>query len=189
LPDGSARITIEFKYFPYLELSSEQLRDVKASLAEEIASVCSIGNGSVVDLYGKDTSVSIEPDGTVSAFVIEVAGLSANELALKLYTTAFRAALVNSTLAVLGANRQSLSAGAISFRPDAFVPLVPTTTTTSTSSTVTESSTAIANCVNGTTTLEGDGLEFTDRATTLVSRLAWLCLVCISQGMDGIWGA
>merc|ERR1712039_312986 len=60
-----------------------------------------------------------------------------NELAAKLYSDTFRSLLVKSTLASMGraadAGVTPVSMGAVTFQPEAFVPLLPTTTRTLTS--------------------------------------------------------
>mmetsp|Transcript_29703 Transcript_29703/g.74812 ORF Transcript_29703/g.74812 Transcript_29703/m.74812 type:complete len:496 (+) Transcript_29703:60-1547(+) len=142
LPDSSARITIEFVNFPYADVDTVQMEKVQVALAEEIASACSIDNQSVVDLQGKSSSVSVSTDGTVSAFVTEVKKFTANELAARLHTRAFRGKLVNSTLAVLGTVKRHFGAGAISLRPEEFLPVTLTSTTTSVVSSTSSSITA-----------------------------------------------
>jgi hypothetical protein len=181
LPFASARITIEFRNFPYSELSSAQLVDVEVALADDIAAACGVSNESVIDLQGKNTSVSVGSDGKVSAFVRDVTGSSANELASRLYSTTFRGELVNSTLAVLGTERKHFSAGAISVHPEKFEPLVPTTTTTRSSSTATSTQTRTV------TTSTGASTGFSSDAASPVTSL--LCsLLCSGLVMGGIGG-
>jgi len=183
LPDSSARLTVEFRNFPFAELDSTQLADVEAALADDIASACGIGNQSVLDLHGKSGSVSVSPDGTVSAFVTKVTGSSANELASRLYTATFRGELINSTLAVLGAGREHFSAGAISVQPEEFVPSVPTSTTTPVSSTTLTStatgsrtSTATVTTSTSTSTLAPGSNEFSSGTASPAASLVWLLL-------------
>jgi len=137
---------MELKDFPYSELDVTQMAKVEAAFAEEIASACDVNNKSVVDLFGKATSVTISPDGKVSAFVKEVTGHSANELAARLYSSSFREELVNSTLTIFGSREESFNVGAIAVKPEAFTPLVPTSTATTTTllSTTTIPTTATA---------------------------------------------
>merc|ERR1712039_59071 len=188
LPFGSARITIEFRNFPYSELSTAQLVNVGSTLADDIAAACGVSNESVVDLQGKDASVSIGSDGKVSAFVKEVTGSSANELASRLYSATFRGELVNSTLAVLGTERKHFSAGAISVHPEKFEPLVLTSTTTRSSSmptTSTQTRTVTTGASASTMAPSGTGLS-SDAASPVTSLLC--SLLCSGLVMSGIGG-
>mmetsp|Transcript_38916 Transcript_38916/g.97772 ORF Transcript_38916/g.97772 Transcript_38916/m.97772 type:complete len:497 (-) Transcript_38916:201-1691(-) len=164
MPDSSARITMDFKNFPYAELDEQQLAEIEAAIAEALASACSIDNQSVVDLFGKSTSVTISPDGTVSAFATEVTGASANELAARLYSLSFRGEVVNSTLAILGSGVARFGIGAISVKPEAFVPLMPTSTVTTT----TVSSSTVTTTAATTTTVEATTVEATTVEATTV---------------------
>merc|ERR1719343_1360010 len=122
-----------------------------------------VNDRSVVDTQGKNASVSIEEDGTVSAYVLSIGdGFSANALAASLYSSAFRSSLESTTLAVVGQG-MDVSVGAVTFKPEAFVAPIPTTTTkfvplpiatstaastaTSTSPSTTLSPTPVANAV------------------------------------------
>lgn len=158
LQDASARITIELNGFPYAAFTSTQLADVGSALALDIASACGVEDYSVVDLFGMNTTVTISPDGMVSAFVVDVEGSSANELASQLYSASFRSALVNSTLAVLSGTWPHLSVGAVSVEPEEFTPLVPTeTATTSTRSMTMTSTLAVVTATDtSTSTMRSD---------------------------------
>merc|ERR1712176_413008 len=114
---------------------------------------CGVNDLSVVDVQGKNASVSIGEDGIVSAFVLSIGdGFSANMLATRLYSSAFRDLLEDTTLAVGGQAMVSgsgqISVGAVTFKPEAFVPPIPTTTTKfmppTATSTTTSSVTSIA---------------------------------------------
>eukprot|EP00443_Scrippsiella_acuminata_P008163 CAMPEP_0115278270 /NCGR_PEP_ID=MMETSP0270-20121206/57669_1 /TAXON_ID=71861 /ORGANISM="Scrippsiella trochoidea, Strain CCMP3099" /LENGTH=488 /DNA_ID=CAMNT_0002694937 /DNA_START=59 /DNA_END=1525 /DNA_ORIENTATION=+ len=179
LPDGSARITIEFVHFPYAELDSEQMEKVQVAMAEDIAAACSVGNQSVLDLNGKSSSVSVGSDGSVSAFVTEVTKSSASDLASKLYTTTFRSRLVSSTLEILGVDKEHFGAGAISVQPEEFLPVTVTSTTTSVSSTtastttssISDSSSSDSSSANSSdVSLLGAEVSFSARNVTRTSR-------------------
>merc|ERR1719343_642510 len=116
-----------------------------------------VNDRSVVDTQGKNASVSIEEDGTVSAYVLLIGdGFSATGLAARLYSSAFRGSLESTTLAVVGQG-MDVSVGAVTFKPEAFVASIPTTTTkfvplpTATSTTTsTATSTATSNSLSPT---------------------------------------
>merc|ERR1712217_520277 len=115
----------------------------------------------------------------------EVAGPSAHELASRLYTATFRGAVVNSTLAVLGASRQHFGAGAISVQPAEFVRLVPTTTATHSSTTVTTKSsmaTVTSTTSMTTSTLDEGEVDVISSTTSLATSFAWLWLVTSGLG-------
>merc|ERR1711920_26019 len=92
--------------------------------------------------------VSIGEDGTVSAFVLSIGdGFSANMLATRLYSSAFRGLLEDTTLAVagqaMGSGSGQISVGAVTFKPEAFVPPIPTTTKAVSTSTSTGTGTGM----------------------------------------------
>jgi len=137
LRDASARISIEAITPVFSMLSTEELLDVNSAYAKDIASACGVAESSVVDLQGNKATVTIAGDGSINAFVLKLSGSSANDLAAKLYSSTFQSALVNSTLAVVGgaagASVRPMLIGAVTFQPEKFVPLLPTTTRTKTS--------------------------------------------------------
>jgi len=151
LRDASARITIEVVGLAFSALPAAELSDLCSSYAKDIASTCGVDDSAVVDLQGKKATVTISEDGSISAFVLDVAGSSANHLAAKLYSSTFRGLLVNSTLAATGAGEGPVVVGAVTFHPEAFVPLLPTTTRTLTS---TATSTATATATSTSTSTE-----------------------------------
>merc|ERR1719189_3349936 len=103
--------------------------DLSRAYARDISSTCGVNDLSVVDVQGKNASVSIEEDGTVTAYVLSIGdGSSANALAARLYSSAFRASLESTTLAIVG-QAMDVSVGAVTFKPEAFVATIPTTTT------------------------------------------------------------
>merc|ERR1712083_1072137 len=71
-------------------------------------------------------------------------GFSANMLAARLYSSAFRGLLEDTTLAVGGAGSGQVSVGAVTFKPEAFVPPIPTTTTKFVPPTATSTATSTA---------------------------------------------
>merc|ERR1712190_522955 len=86
--------------------------------------------------------------------------MGANMLAARLYSSAFRGLLEDTTLAMggqsIGSGSGQMSVGAVTFKPEAFVPPIPTTTTkfvppTATSTTTsTATSTTVSTTVNPT---------------------------------------
>merc|ERR1712176_1275878 len=129
--------------------------ELSAAYARDIASTCGVNDLSVVDAQGKNASVSIGEEGTVSAFVLSIGdGFSANMLAARLYSSAFRSLLEDTTLAIggqaLGAGSGQISVGAVTFKPEAFVPPIPTTTTKFVPPTATSTSTATSTATSTT---------------------------------------
>merc|ERR1712060_752297 len=136
-------------------LSAEEETELSAAYARDISSTCGVNDLSVVDTQGKNASVSIGEDGTVSAFVLSIGdGFSANTLAARLYSSAFRGLLEDTTLAVggqaLSSGSGQISVGAVTFKPEAFVPPIPTTTTKFVPPTATSTSTATSTATSTT---------------------------------------
>merc|ERR1711920_1046259 len=145
LRDATARITVEIINFALSALSAEEQTELSEAYARDISSTCGVDDLSVVDTQGKNASVSIGEDGTVSAFVFFIGdGFSANMLAARLYSSAFRGLLEDTTLAVGGAGSGQVSVGAVTFKPEAFVPPIPTTTTKFVPPTATSTATSTA---------------------------------------------
>merc|ERR1711920_1106778 len=112
------------------------------------ASTCGVNDSSVVDLQGRNSSVSIREDGSISAFVLSIGdGPSANELAARLYSSYFRLVMESIALNVRGEEYVADSiqnlVGAVTFKPEAFVPMVATAASTVTS-TATSTTTSTA---------------------------------------------
>merc|ERR1712039_55950 len=108
------------------------------------------------------------------------------------YSATFRGELVNSTLAVLGAEREHFSAGAISVQPKKFEPLVPTTTATSTSTSVTSTQPreeATHSTHSTTSATPPSSSPFTSAAISRGTGLACVLLPCLGLVMSGIGGA
>merc|ERR1711920_736413 len=145
LRDATARITVEIINFALSALSAEEQTELSEAYARDISSTCGVDDLSVVDTQGKNASVSIGEDGIVSAFVFFIGdGFSANMLATRLYSSAFRGLLEDTTLAVGGAGSGQVSVGAVTFKPEAFVPPIPTTTTKFVPPTATSTGTSTA---------------------------------------------
>lgn len=138
LPDSSASITIETVNLKIEGLGAEELGDLRAAYAKDIASTCQVDVSSVVDLQGNNATVSIAQDGTISAFVLG-SSVSANDMATELYSSSFRNLMANSSMAVFADltpdSVSSMFTGAVNVQPKAFVPLLPTTTLTTSTST------------------------------------------------------
>merc|ERR1712203_133909 len=134
--------------------------ELRAAYARDISKTCGVNDLSVVDTQGKNASVSIGEDGTLSAFVLSIGdGFSANTLAARLYSSAFRGLLEDTTLAIggqaMGAGSGQVSVGAVTFKPEAFVPPIPTTTTKfvpPTATSIATSTTSLVSTVVVTTT-------------------------------------
>merc|ERR1712045_611247 len=85
LREGSARVTMEITNFALSVLSAEEQAELRAAYARDISTTCGVNDLSVVDTHGKNASVSIGEDGTISAFVLSIGdGFSANILAARL---------------------------------------------------------------------------------------------------------
>jgi len=146
LQDASARVTFELLRVGIQALTAQDLASIRSAYAKDIASTCGVSRLSIVDLQGGNASVTIQEDGTVTAFILSVTDSSAAELAAKLYSQTFRGLVVNSTKTVLDGRAArvagDMAVGAVSLQPQRFTPLVPTTTATTTStSTATRTST------------------------------------------------
>lgn len=203
LPDGSARITIEFRNFPYTEIvAAGRLGDVEAAFAEDIASACSIENDSVVDLASRKAHVTTSTQGVVSAFVKDFGAVSsAGELAQRLYSASFRGELVNTTLRVLGGSSIGTHFGvmSVSLKPEKFIPattsatITSTTATSTTATSTTASSTTITTTVTtqqhkdqpGATTTSLVDKPLVDGAVNQGSGIAVL-LVCLAMAANGM---
>merc|ERR1712060_480267 len=155
LRDASARVNVEITNLALSVLSAEEQTELSTAYARDIASTCGVNDLSVVDTHGKNASVGIGEDGTVSAFVLSIGdGFSANTLASRLYSSAFRGLLEDTTLAVggqaMGSGSGQISVGAVTFKPEAFVPPIPTTTTKFVPPTATSTSTATSTATSTT---------------------------------------
>jgi len=152
LADGSARITFDVQNLVFRELSSDKRAELSTAFAEVIASACSVDKPAVVDMRGNNISVTLSDGGSVSAFVLSLGEVSANELASRLYSEDFRDSILNSTAMVLGnggdAGGRARGVAAVVFKPEHFVPetlttsTLPPTTTSSTSSSSSGSTTS-----------------------------------------------
>merc|ERR1711920_653529 len=159
LRDATARITVEIINFALSALSAEEQTELSAAYARDISSTCGVNDLSVVDTQGKNASVSIGEDGIVSAFVLSIGdGFSGNMLAARLYSSAFRGLLEGTTLAVagqaMGSGSGQISVGAVTFKPEAFVPPIPTTTTKFVPPTATSTTTVVVTSTVTSTTTE-----------------------------------
>lgn len=163
MQDASARITVKAANLALSALPAEELLDLRSSYAKDIASTCGVVESSVVDLQGHEATVTIAEDGSISAFVLDLSGSSANELAAKLYSTTFRSSLANSTLAFTGgaseASMRPMFMGAVTFQPEKFVPLLPTMTRTSTITSTATSTATSTSSVTGTATSTSAGIS------------------------------
>merc|ERR1719277_161406 len=121
----------------------------------------------------KNASVGIGADGTVSAFVLSIGdGFSANTLAARFYSSDFRGLMEDTTEQVLGSGSGQISVGAVTFKPEAFVPPMPTTTTKFVPPTATSTATrTISSTVTSTTTLSRLQTGFELSRTTPVSEV------------------
>merc|ERR1712176_1189153 len=171
--DASARITVEITNLAMSVLSVEEQTELSAAYARDIASTCGVNDLSVVDTHGKNTSVGIGEDGIVEAFVLSIGdGFSANTLAARLYSSDFRGLLEDTTGHVLGSGAGQISVGAVTFKPEAFVPPMPTTTTKFVAPTATSTATStVSSTVTSTTTLSRLQTGFELSRTTPVSEV------------------
>merc|ERR1712039_747880 len=171
LRDASARITVKITNLALSVLSAEEQTELSTAYARDIASTCGVNDLSVVDTHGKNASVGIGADGTVSAFVLSIGdGFSANTLAARLYSSDFRGLLEDTTEQVLGSGSGQISVGAVTFKPEAFVPPMPTTTTKFVPPTATSTATStFTSTVTSTTTLSPTLVSEVDVTTEVVS--------------------
>lgn len=127
-------------------LSAHEQATVASAFAADAASTCGVDPASIVDLRGKSGTVTIDETGLVSMFVIDVSELTANQLAERLYATQFRELILKTTVSVVGDAHiegvDALGVSAVTIKPEAFVPLRPTTTTLPTTTTMTPSTTS-----------------------------------------------
>lgn len=130
LVDKSVRVTIEFLHLDAAGLSAKQSSKLRTVLAHDVASASDVGNASVADLSGATASVTLGPGGRVAAFVLNVSGLTAHDLAARLYSSSFRDTLGNATEAIVG-KAAGARVASVALEPEAFVPVPATTTTTS----------------------------------------------------------
>merc|ERR1712174_125341 len=137
-------------------------------MGRDIASTCGVNDLSVVDTQGRNASVGIGEDGIVSAFVLSIGdGFSANTLAARLYSSDFRGLLEDTTEQVLGSGSGQISVGAVTFKPEAFGPPVPTTTTKFVPPTATSTGTStFTSTVTSTTSLSPTLVSEVDVTTT-----------------------
>merc|ERR1712137_1394844 len=146
-----------------------------AAFAHNIASACDVESASVVDVNGKNATVTVSPGGLVTSFVLEISGLSANDIAARLYSSSFREVLGNSTAAIVG-KASIAQVTSMSLEPKRFA--LPTTTTTVTTtgtvtvtvtSTATAASTVAVTSAGATTTARHYDIASTIMSTTTSS--------------------
>lgn len=142
-------------------------------------------NASVVDLNGANATVTLGPGGRVTAFVLEISGLSANEIAARLYSSSFRDVLNNSTAAIVG-KASAAQVTSVLLEPKSFE--LPTTTMTATTGTVTVtvSSTATAtssmvatSTISGTTARYHDIVSHTTSSDTSALVTKWALFISL----------
>jgi len=139
LSDKSALVKIEVDGLDDpAALGDQERAALAAAMAGAIASTCDVDDTSVIDLAGNSKTVTLKPGGQVSAFVVDLSGTSANELAARLYSSSFRFLLQNSTA---GVSERSLQVVTVSLQPKKFE-LPATTTVTTTATTATRTTTA-----------------------------------------------
>jgi len=187
LAEGSARVSIELRGLQYQQSTSTEQADLRVAFARDIALAAGVDVSLVVDLMGQNSSVTMGQDGSISAFLLDLEGVSARDLATRFYNDAFRETLVNSTIAVLGSRPEHLGAGAITVEPEHFVPLQPTTTSMTSTSTAAITSTSSSSVVTTTTAMHKD-IAFTttglssDTTMIRVTGLTWLLIAVAPVG-------
>jgi len=135
--EKSVQVDIDLSGLQPSSLKDNQLAKLVAAYAEELATACDVPKLSVVDLGGANASVSIGPDGLLSAFALSISGLTAHDLASRLYSPSFRYAVGNATEVVLG-RHCGVQVLSVSMEPKVFVRTTtarPTTTTEATPTT------------------------------------------------------
>lgn len=139
LPHASARVTLQLVgTLGAFDLDMDEKAALGSASARDIAEVCGVPAASVVNLMGQNETMEISDDGVMQAFLLNITDLSANQLAVKLYTNDFRDKIVQSVKAALSSKGGAmLQVGGIDIQPAQFVPVVPTTTVASTSTSAT----------------------------------------------------
>jgi len=174
---------MDFQGLPHRELEAKQTERIKATLADSIASACGVDNHSVADLFGTFTTVTLAPDGKVSALVKDIEGYTANELAARLYSPSFRENLIKSVIGIVGPDAQrsgKIAIAAITVKPEVFAPLVPTTTrttTTRTTTTLTTSTQTMTTSSGVTTRVQHKDISTTEQRNTAVATALPLTLL------------
>jgi len=141
---ASVHMTFQIRHMDDAFLAPSRLGLLESELAKQIALALNVDVRAVVDVAGENATVSIAPDGAVSAYVLG-ATAPLDQLARTLYDLPFRSRLLQAANAIdPGASAKGMVFAAISIRSEQFVPVVPTTTSTSTVSTTTTSTTSLA---------------------------------------------
>jgi len=133
LKGGSARITFEVLNLAFSMRSAEEQSSMALALAEDVASTCGVDSASIVDLQGQSGTATVDAGGRVSMFVLDARDLTANQMAARLYSADFREMVLNSIVGIVGDvpldGVEAVGVSAVTLKPEAFVPVLPTTTT------------------------------------------------------------
>jgi len=176
------QVTVAFTNLEAAALPDEEMQDLGAALAGDLASACDVENASVVDLTGANATVTFGPRGRVSAFVRGLSGLTAHELAARLYSASFRATLGNSTARAVGA-AAGVQVASVSLEPKAFVPATASTTATTTTATTTMSAAGTTEWDGWATTRRHEDMRPEDRsgANSLAAPMSFAVLVAAAM--------
>jgi len=138
-------IKIQVNGLAVSELGASTEEALSAAFAHSIASICGVSDGSIVDAYGSNASVTIGASGELSAFVLADTGYSAMELQSRLSSTPFQKDMANSAAAIVAGG---IALGTAAVDLERFAPL-PSTSRASTGQTTT--ATAIVQTTTSTT--------------------------------------
>jgi len=115
-------------------VSSEDYEALKLGFAREIASVCGVVESSVVDLYGRNSSVAISAAGEVNTFVLHSASCTSGELKAKLSSRTFWESLMQVVGPSWADAFGSMIVSTVSVELQSFVAMASTTQTSTTTS-------------------------------------------------------
>jgi len=159
--EKTVHVDIELAGLQPSSLEPGQLVGLLDAYASELAAACDVPKASVVDADGANATVSLGPDGTVSAFVLSIKGLTAHDLSSRLYASSFRYAVGNATRSLLG-EQCGVQVVAVSMDPRVFVrttttPATTTEATTSSTDTTVDPETTTAEVAVASTRHRGEG--------------------------------
>jgi len=176
LEDKTVEVSVVVSGLDASALSGEERDALGAALASDLASACEVANSSVVELSGaSNATVTFGPGGGVSAFVRDLSGITAQDLAARLYSSSFRATLGNTTEGVVG-SAAGVQVASVSFEPKAFSPVTTSTTSTQTTTVATTSAGAVA--TEDTTQRYHDFRPTDQSGAGALAAPAWLAVVC-----------
>jgi len=188
------RITIQVGGLAWSGLSTSVQDALQAAFAHSIASSCGVGEASIVDLYGRNASVTVNSDGELNAFVLAGTGHTAAELQSRLSSTAFQMAIVDATAAILASGPSNVAGrmtlGAASVGMERFSPLPSTSDASAVTKTgITTSMGFAGDSAAAAAAAAGDaatGAATADKDASFGVPL-WVCFVVASVAFAGLF--